>query len=260
MRVLIVEDDASLGQFLQKRLLLEGHEVAWVGDGESALEDAQTRPPDLMVLDLGLPRRDGTEVLAHMRSESPQTAVLVLSGRSDVEERVRCLDMGADDFMLKPFSFHELLARCRALLRRRDRFADPVLRFGGVELDRMGRTVLFEDIPVRLTVREFKLMEFLILRKGECCTRAELLSYVWSGTPAAGTNIVDVYITYLRKKLAAAHPEVAPGLSVIETVRGSGYRLRDKRKVPRLEAPAEVAIEQAMERAITGWGHLARPA
>jgi DNA-binding response OmpR family regulator len=256
MRVLIVEDDASLGQFLQKRLLLEGHEVAWVEDGEAALDDAEKRPPDLMVLDLGLPRRDGTEVLGLMRTDFPQTAVLVLSGRSDLEERVRCLDMGADDFMLKPFSFHELLARCRALLRRRDRFSDPVLRFGGVELDRMARTVLYENQPVRLTVREFKLMESLILRKGECCTRAELLSHVWSGTPAAGTNIVDVYITYLRKKLAAAHPEGEAGLSVIETVRGSGYRLRDKRRIPRLEDPAKTV----MEREDLVWGQMARPA
>ena len=257
MRVLIVEDDRSLGQFLQKRLLLEGHEVAWSGDGEAALEDAERRPPDLMVLDLGLPRRDGTEVLELMRSNFPQTAVLVLSGRSDLEERVRCLNMGADDFMLKPFSFHELLARCRALMRRRDRFSDPVLRFGGVELDRMGRTVVYENVPVRLTVREFKLMEFLIQRKGDCCTRAELLSHVWSGTPNSGTNIVDVYITYLRKKLAAAHPEAEPGMSAIETVRGSGYRLRDKRMVPRLEEPAVTA---ALDDADLVWGQLARPA
>jgi DNA-binding response OmpR family regulator len=220
------------------------------------LEDAHSRPPDLMVLDLGLPRRDGTEVLAVMRSDFPNTAVLVLSGRSDLEERVRCLDMGADDFMLKPFSFHELLARCRALLRRRDRFADPVLRFGGVELDRMGRTVLFEGQPIRLTVREFKLMEFLMLRKGECCSRTELLSYVWSGAANSGTNIVDVYITYLRKKLNAAHPEEPAGLSAIETVRGSGYRLRDKRKVPRLEDPAK----STAEREDRAWGQLARPA
>lgn len=256
MRVLIVEDDSSLGQFLQKRLVLEGHEVAWVGDGESALENAERSSPDLMVLDLGLPRRDGTEVLGLMQAHFPQTAVLVLSGRSDLQERVRCLDMGADDFMLKPFSFHELLARCRALLRRRDRFADPVLRFGGVELDRMARTVLYEDKPVRLTVREFKLMEFLILRKGESCTRAELLSHVWSGTPAAGTNIVDVYITYLRKKLVAAHPEAEAGLSVIETVRGTGYRIRDKRRVPRMEDAAKPSADYRDD----GWSQLARPA
>jgi DNA-binding response OmpR family regulator len=257
MRVLIVEDDRSLGQFLQKRLLLEGHEAVWVGDGEAALEEAAEHTPDLMVLDLGLPHRDGTEVLAAMCRDFEQTAILVLSGRSLMEERVRCLDMGADDFMLKPFSFHELLARCRALLRRRDRFADPVLRFGGVEMDRVERSVRYEGVPVELTVTEFALLEFLMLRKGDCCTRAELLNKVWHGTPNSGTNIVDVYITYLRRKFVAAHPGAIPGVSAIETVRGSGYRLRDKRKIPRLERPAEPLVAQLPGSA---WEGLARPA
>src|SRR5579871_2551106 len=121
MRVLIVEDDAALGLFLQKGLKLEGHEVAWVGDGIAALEQVEAFRPDLMVLDLSLPRKDGTEVLEGMRGKYDDTAVLVLTGRSMVEERVRCLNLGADDCLLKPFSFHELTARCRALLRRRER-------------------------------------------------------------------------------------------------------------------------------------------
>src|ERR1700716_2987428 len=141
MRVLIVEDDASLGLFLQKGLKLEGHEVAWVGDGEAALQYAEQHQPDLIVLDLSLPRKDGTEVLAEMRGRFDGTAVLVLTGRSNVEERVKCLNLGADDCLLKPFSFHELTARCRALLRRREQFADPVLRHGDVEMNRMDRKV-----------------------------------------------------------------------------------------------------------------------
>lgn len=257
MLVLVVEDDPSLGQFLQKRLLLEGHQVAWAVDGDAALEEAYRHPPDLMVLDLGLPRRDGIEILAVMRQDHPRTSVLVLSGRSDVEERVRCLDTGADDFMLKPFSFHELLARCRALLRRRDRHSDAVVRFGGVEMDRMERTVRCKGVPVELTVREFALLEFLMLRKGECCTRTELLNKVWQGTPGSGTNIVDVYITYLRRKFAAVWPELNDGASVIETVRGAGYRLRDERKIPRLERPAE---RPAMDYPKVDWVELARPA
>ncbi len=131
--------------------------------------------------------------------------MLVLTGRSKVQERVRCLDLGADDFVLKPFSFHELMARCRALLRRRDRFADPMLRFGGVDLNRMERTVAYEGTRVELTAKEFALLEFLMLRRGASCSRAELLAEVWHSTTEAGTNVVDVYITYLRKKLAAAH-------------------------------------------------------
>jgi DNA-binding response OmpR family regulator len=239
MHVLIVEDDQTLGIFLQKGLMLQGHDVELVGDGDAALELAAQQEPDLMVLDLGLPCRDGVEVLQTMRKDFPGTAILVLTGRSEVHERVRCLDLGADDFVLKPFSFHELMARCRALLRRRERFADPVVRFGGVEINRMDRTVGYEGIRIDLTTKEYTLMEFLVLNRGRCCSRAELLSQAWHSMPETDTNIIDVYINYLRKKLLASHPEEVRSESAIETVRGSGYRLRDKRKIPRLEAPTE---------------------
>ncbi len=222
MRVLVVEDDPALAVFLQKGLMLEGHEVDRAGDGQAALEAAALQIPDLVVLDLGLPRCDGTEVLEQLRRDLPGSLVLVLTGRSDVQERVRCLDLGADDFVLKPFSFHELMARCRALLRRRARFADPMVRFGGVELNRMERTVSYERVRVELTVKEFSLLEFLMLRRGACCTRAELLQDVWHSSTGAGTNVVDVYITYLRKKLAAAHPGDSKWASPIESVRGTG--------------------------------------
>jgi DNA-binding response OmpR family regulator len=193
IRVLIVEDDVALGLFLQKGLKLEGHEVTWVGDGEAALVHAAEHRPDLIVLDLSLPKKDGTEVLAEMRGRFDETAVLVLTGRSQVEERVKCLNLGADDCLLKPFSFHELTARCRALLRRRDQFADPVLRHGNVELNRMERRVVRNGRLVELTVKEFALLEFLLLRRGQCCSRSELLREVWQMSPDAGTNVVDVY-------------------------------------------------------------------
>jgi DNA-binding response OmpR family regulator len=154
MQVLVVEDDVALGLFLQKGLQQEGHEVALVGDGDSALRHALEFRPDLIVLDLSLPKRDGTEVLAAMRGRFDGTAVLVLTGRSDVEERVRCLNLGADDCLLKPFSFFELTARCRALLRRRETFSDPVLRHGMVELNRMERRVTYGGRTVELTVKE----------------------------------------------------------------------------------------------------------
>jgi DNA-binding response OmpR family regulator len=225
MQVLIVEDDASLGLFLQKGLKLEGHEVAWVGDGEAALEYAEEHQPDLIVLDLSLPRKDGTEVLEAMRGRFDGTAVLVLTGRSQVEERVKCLNLGADDCLLKPFSFHELTARCRALLRRREQFADPVLRHGDVELNRMDRKVTRSGRAVELTVKEFNLLEFLLLRRGRCCSRSELLREVWQMSPDAGTNVVDVYVNYLRKKLGAANSDDDAGYAVIETVRGEGYQM-----------------------------------
>jgi DNA-binding response OmpR family regulator len=237
MRILIVEDDPALAVFLQKGLMLQGHEVDRAGDGDAALEMAAQQEPDLVVLDLGLPRRDGVEVLETLRREFPGSLVIVLTGRSDVQERVRCLDLGADDFVLKPFSFHELMARCRALLRRRNRFADPTLRFGGVTVNRMEHVVSYEGVAVELTAKEFALLEFLMLRRGAACSRAELLTEVWHSTPEAGTNVVDVYITYLRKKLGAAHPEDNAWTSVIETVRGLGYRMRDRRRIPRIEAP-----------------------
>jgi DNA-binding response OmpR family regulator len=225
MRVLVADDDRALGLFLQKGLMLEGHEVEWVGDGDAALSYATLQRPDLMVLDLGLPGLDGTEVLEAMRGRCESTAVLVLTGRSPVEERVRCLNLGADDCLLKPFSFHELSARCRAILRRKERFTDPVLRYGGIELNRLDRRVRYCDAIVELTTKEFLLLEFLLRRKGECASRAELMGEVWQNAPEAGTNVVDVYVNYLRKKLGAAQPEETAS-SVIETVRGRGYRLR----------------------------------
>jgi DNA-binding response OmpR family regulator len=232
MQVLIVEDDLALGSFLQKGMKLEGHDVEWVGDGEAALIHAAEHRPDLMVLDLSLPRKDGTEVLAEMQGRFDEMAVLVLTGRNQVEERVKCLNLGADDCLLKPFSFHELTARCRALLRRREQFADPMLRHGDVELNRMDRRVTRNGVGVDLTVKEFNLLEFLMLRRGRCCSRTELLQEVWHISPDAGTNVVDVYINYLRKKLGAANGEIDAGYSVIETVRGEGYQMGSMKKLP----------------------------
>src|ERR1700679_3613367 len=163
VRVLIVEDDRSLGAFLKRGMELEGHRADWVGDGDAALEHAATDPADLILVDLSLPKRDGVEVLAEMRARHSDAAVLVLSGRSDLHARVECLNMGADDYLLKPFSFAELTARCRALLRRRQQFADPVLRHGDLQMNRMARTVTRGARAVELTVKEFSLLEFLLL-------------------------------------------------------------------------------------------------
>ena len=230
MRVLVVEDDRALGLFLQKGLKLEGHDVHWVGDGDAAMAHAEVHRPELMVLDLGLPRRDGTEVLREMRGRYPECSVLVLTGRGLMDERIRCLNGGADDFLLKPFSFSELTARCRAIVRRKEQFADPILRYGAVEMNRMSRQVRRDGHALELTGKEFSLLEFMLNRRGECCTRSQLLSEVWQMHPDAGTNVVDVYINYLRRKLAAAHPDGESSAPVIETVRGSGYRLSNGRK------------------------------
>ena len=225
MKVLIVEDDKALGLFLEKGLKLEGHDVTRVEDGELALEHLGSDRPDLMVLDLGLPLRDGMEVLQELRNLSPNTAVLVLTGRDNVEERVRCLNLGADDCLLKPFSFHELAARCRAILRRQRVVEDTILRHGAIELDLVRRKVTHQQKSLDLTAKEFALLEALLRRKGACCSREELLREVWQLQSDTITNVVDVYINYLRRKLGTASIDPSNRASLIETVRGAGYRL-----------------------------------
>ena len=236
MRVLVVEDDRALGQYLKKGLELEGYRVAVAGDGEEALISIANEPPDLLMLDLNLPKKDGTEVLEVVHRLHAGISVMVLTGRSQVEERVRCLDLGADDCLVKPFSFHELSARCRALARRRSRQADPVLRCGALSVNRMERSVECAGRAIELTTKEFALLEFLLRHRGDCVSRSTLLEQVWRMSPDAGTNVVDVYINYLRKKLTdsgSQSREVETGVMErgadewIETVRGSGYRLRD---------------------------------
>ena len=232
MRVLIVEDDAALGLFLKKGLQLEGHEVALAADGQAGLEHAIAQAPDLMVLDLSLPRMDGLQVLEAMHGRFQQTSVLVLTGRNGVEDRVKCLNLGADDCLLKPFSFTELTARCRALLRRREQMADPIVRVGDIEVNRMARKVTRAGVAVELTTKEFALLEYLALAKGRTCARSVLLREVWQMPEDAGTNVVDVYVNYLRRKLGAAR--VGSGGAeggeagvdrVIETIRGEGYAM-----------------------------------
>lgn len=240
MRILVVEDDRALGTFLQRGLAFEGHEVQWVGDGEAAVERAGTWGPDLVVLDLGLPQRDGREVLSLLSEHGSRASVLVLTGRGEVEERVRCLNLGADDFLPKPFSFHELTARCRALLRRRERFPDSVLRWQEIELDRLRRSVHCAGSIVELTGKEFALLECLMLRAGQTCTRAELLEHVWQMAPDTPTNILDVYVNYLRRKLSAASSPT--GAPPIETVRGVGYRMAAQ--ALQLPTPAHLAAAQ----------------
>jgi DNA-binding response OmpR family regulator len=242
MRVLVVEDDHSLGAFLLRGMEREGHRVQWAMDGDAALEYADADHPDLILLDLSLPRRDGMEVLAEMRKRHCDAAVLVLSGRNDLNARVQCLDMGADDYLLKPFSFVELTARCRALLRRRTQSADPVLRCGDLELSRIEHKVTRGGRAISLTAKEFSLLEYLLLHEGECISRSQLLADVWQMPEQTGTNVVDVYVNYLRRKVdGAAGPDCVESEhgALIETVRGAGYRLGcTTRKQPARKPPA----------------------
>lgn len=224
MRVLVVEDDRALGAFLKKGMELEGHRVEVVEDGEAAIARAEEDRPDLILLDLSLPRLDGMEVLTELRARNNDAAVLILTGRSDLQSRLQCLDLGADDCLLKPFSFFELTARCRALLRRRQQFADPVLRHGDLELHRVEHKVSRAGEVINLTAKEFSLLEYLLMHPGECVSRSQLLTEVWQMDAETGTNVVDVYVNYLRRKVDGNIDRgIHPGL--IETVRGMGYKL-----------------------------------
>jgi len=216
MRLLIAEDDKSLGLFLQRGLEADGHQVSIAGDGAVAYRVFCEEIPDLTILDLNLPVRDGEEVLKAIRGQSG-LPVLVLTARQEIETRVRCLDGGADDLMIKPFSLHELRARVRVLLRRK-REGQLILRANGIEVDRLDRSVLRDGCPVELTNKEFALLEYLLLNQGHCVSRVELLESVWKMEPTQTTNIVDVYVNYLRRKLS----DLSPG-RLIQTVRGRGY-------------------------------------
>jgi len=217
MRLLIAEDDKALGLFLRRGLEADGHRVSVATDGAAAVEAFRQELPDLTILDLSLPIKDGEQVLDELRALDGDLPVLVLTGRQEVDTRVRCLDRGADDLMVKPFSLHELKARCRALLRRK-REARLQLRAGDLEMDRLNHSASRAGQAISLTNKEFALLEHLMLNRGQCVSRVELLDAVWNLEPAQTTNIVDVYVNYLRRKLK----DPPPG-HLLCTVRGQGY-------------------------------------
>jgi DNA-binding response OmpR family regulator len=219
LHLLIAEDDCALGAFLRKGFEMEGSQVMLVGDGQAAIDAFVAYAPDLMILDLNLPRKDGMEVLRFARSVNEELPILILTARSEMETKIRCLDIGADDCMLKPFSLQELRARCRALLRRRGA-RNLVLRYGDLELNRVDRSVKRAGEWIQLTNKEFALLECLLLSRGRSISRADLLEQVWEMNPTAATNVVDVYVNYLRRKLKDTGE-----VPLIQTVRGQGYAI-----------------------------------
>jgi DNA-binding response OmpR family regulator len=220
MRVLVAEDNQALGMFLRRGLEADGHQVFLAVDGQAAVDSFLEETPDLAILDLNLPRLDGTEVLRFLRSVSEDMLIFILSARDEIETRLKCLDLGADDCMMKPFALAELRARTRALARRR-RDCNLLLRHGPLEVNRVERTVNCDGHPVTLTGKEFALLEYLLLNRGRAVSRATLLDQVWRLQPEASTNIVDVYVNYLRRKLNGAAAETP----LIQTVRGEGYAI-----------------------------------
>ena len=217
MNLLVVEDEARVASFLVKGLRAKGYDVEWVRSGQEALHRAARRDISLVILDLGLPDLDGLDVLRGLRAGGSPVPVLVLSARGSVHDRVRGLDLGADDYLGKPFAFQELLARVRANLRPRADAGASLLRVGGICIDLLGRDVTLGGRKVCLSDREFSLLKAFVSHPRRILTRQELLSMAWDTTFDPGTNLVDVYVGYLRRKL---------GKAVIETVRGAGYCLR----------------------------------
>jgi DNA-binding response OmpR family regulator len=215
-RILIAEDEPRLASFLEKGLRSNGFVTTVAPDGAKASLMARDDEFDLLVLDLGLPGKDGTEVLRELRSSGQRMPVIILTARDDVSDKVGGLEGGADDYVTKPFRFEELLARVRARLRDERTIERTVLKAGEIVLDLRTRRASTEGRTVDLTAREFTMLEVLIRHAGQVLSREQLLSHVWGYDYDPGSNVVDVYVGYLRKKL---------GADSIETVRGMGYRL-----------------------------------
>jgi DNA-binding response OmpR family regulator len=214
-RILIAEDEDRVTAFLEKGLRSNGYVTTGVADGPSALALARDEDFDLLILDLGLPGLDGLSVLRTMRAQGIRMPVIILSARDDI---VGGLERGADDYVVKPFRFDELLARVRVRLRREGSTEQTMLRRGDVALDLRTRRATVADRTVELSAREFTMLEVFLHHPGQVLSREQLLSHVWGYDFDPGSNVVDVYVGYLRRKL---------GKDRIETVRGMGYALRD---------------------------------
>ena len=216
-RILIAEDEPRLAAFLEKGLRAQGFTTTVVSDGAAASAMAQDEEFDLLVLDLGLPGKQGADVLRDLRLSGQRMPVLILTARDDLDSTVAGLEGGADDYVTKPFKFDELLARIRARLREQPEPEQTVLEAGGVTLDMRARRASVQGETIELSAREYTMLEVLMRHAGQVLSREQLLSHVWGYDHDPGSNVVDVYIGYLRKKL---------GPDVIETARGMGYRLR----------------------------------
>ncbi len=226
LKILIVEDDAQVSHFIQKGLREEGHAVDVSANGEDGGFLAEVNDYDLIILDVMLPKKNGVSVCRELREHGVNTPVLMLTARDSVEDRVRGLDAGADDYLVKPFAFEELVARVRALLRRRSDSKSPILRIADLELNPISRAVTRGGKPVRLTTKEYALLEYMLRNPGKVLSRTLIGEHVWDMNFDPESNVIDVYVSHLRAKVDKGHDK-----PLIHTMRGQGYMLSE-------EAPA----------------------
>ena len=220
MRVLLIEDEAAIVRYLERGLREEAHQVDSAATGEDGIDLALSEDIDLVIIDIGLPGLDGHQVLAAIRDKKPELPALMLTARGDVHSKVRALDAGADDYIVKPFSFAELTARMRAAMRRGDQRRASAIEVGDLRIDFLQRRAWRGGRQIDLSNREFMLLAYFMQHAGQVLTRTQLLEAVWDYDFDPGSNVVDVYVRYLRRKIDE------PGRpSVIRALRGVGYRL-----------------------------------
>lgn len=222
MRILLIEDDVMLAQSLCETMEAEGLHIDEADRGEDGLELAELYEYQVMILDLGLPDMRGDEVLLNLRQKNPHLPVLILSGETEIESRLACLQNGADDYLVKPFHTRELIARLHALVRRANGHGSNVLEFGDVTFDMTARDFRVGDVRVALTAKEYAMMELMCLRKGSVVSKESFLDHLYGGMDEPEMKIIDVFICKLRKKFERAGAHLDP----IETVWGRGYRIK----------------------------------
>jgi heavy metal response regulator len=223
MTILVVEDEVKITRFIKKGLEMEHYTVEVAYDGETALELAEINNYDLVILDIMLPKMDGVEVCKKLREKKIETPIIMLTARNTVEDRIRGLDAGADDYLVKPFAFGELVARIRALLRREKTVSATKLQVGDLMLDPATHEVFRGTKEIQLSGKEYRLLDYMMRRPGHVCTRTMIGEHIWGYNFTDDSNVIDVYISYLRRKIDSGFPS-----KLIHTVRDVGYKIQDK--------------------------------
>ena len=221
MRLLVVEDEKKLNELITKKLKKEYYGVDSCFDGEEAIRYVEGTEYDAVILDIMLPKLDGFEVIKRIRAKKNKVPILLLTARDNIDDKIKGLDYGADDYLVKPFIFEELMARIRVLLRRNSGNADNIITIANLKVDLDAKTVFRDDVLIKLSGREYSILEYLIRNKGKILPRERIEDHIWNYEYEGGTNVIDVYIRYLRKKIDDGYTP-----KLIHTVRGLGYVLR----------------------------------